>query len=69
MAASEENRRDALKRLYNAGVPTVTAFISRDESADVSAWSRGPCYEAAGQTAIEPRNLVAITLNRLQECK
>lgn len=69
VAASEENRRDALKRLYNAGVPTVTAFISRDESADVSAWSRGPCYEAAGQTAIEPRNLVAITLNRLQECK
>ena len=68
-AASEERRRDGLRRLHDAGIATVTAFISRDESADVNAWSQEVCYEAAGQTGIETRNLVAITLRRLPDCR
>jgi hypothetical protein len=67
-AASEESRREALQRLHDAGIATVTAFVSRDESADVNAWSQGVCYEAAGQAGIETRNLVAITLRRLPTC-
>ena len=68
-AANEESRRDAFRRLNNAGVATVNVFISRDESAGADAWSQETCYEATGQTAIETRNLVAITLKQLPECK
>ena len=67
--AGEENRRDAFRRLYGMSVETVTALISRDESAGFNAWSGNPCYEPAGQTEIETRNLVAITLKRLQGCQ
>lgn len=64
----EVDRRDALRRLHRAGESTVTAFISREESPDVNAWSHLPCYEAAGQTTIETRGLVAISLRRLPAC-
>ena len=63
-----DDRRNVMHRLHAAGVSTVTAFVSRDESPDIDAWNHGPCYEPAGQTAIEVRNLVAITLRRLPDC-
>ena len=67
--ASEENREDAFRRLYGAGVETVTAFFSRDESAGSSAWSGPPCYEPVGQVEIETRQLAAITLKRRPNCQ
>jgi len=66
--AGERDRRDALRRLYGAGVEALTAFVSRDESAGLSTWSGDPCYELAGQTEIATRKLVAITLKRRPNC-
>jgi hypothetical protein len=64
----EDDRRDALVRLHRAGQSTVTAFLSREESPDVDAWSHLPCFEPAGHAEIDARTLVAITLKRLPDC-
>lgn len=67
--AGEENRRDAFRRLYGAGVETVTALMSREQPASSGAWSGNPCYEPSGQTDIETRKLVAITFKRRPNCQ
>jgi hypothetical protein len=56
--------RDIVRRLSDARAPEVTVVRSRDESADVDAWSDGSCYVEAGREELPVRRLVAVRLQR-----
>jgi hypothetical protein len=67
-ASNDGDRREIVRRLFEAREEAVTAFVSRAESADADAWSRIACYEPAARVTIDVRGLTALKLRRLASC-
>jgi hypothetical protein len=63
-AANAGTAFDIMRRLDQAGAPSVTVIRSREESADTGTWSGRTCYVEEGRREIQERALVAIRLRR-----
>jgi hypothetical protein len=53
-----------MRRLDQAGVPSLTVIRSREESPDTDTWAGRTCYLEAERREIPERSLVAIRLRR-----
>jgi hypothetical protein len=63
-ASDADTGRAIVRQLDAASVPAVTVLRSRDESADLSAWSDGTCFVERSREELAVRGLVAIVLQR-----
>jgi hypothetical protein len=63
-AANAESGLDVMRRLDQAGVPSVTVIRSRGESPDTDTWAGRTCYVEASRREIPERALVAIRMRR-----